>query len=527
MTRFAAAILLLVTVLLSRPATAGIMPAVDRDRLPNGVVIQLAPRPGVPIVAVQVTIRGGSSTDPPGKPGLAAVTAEMIRRSIPADALEGEGTDLQVQSDGDATRLSFVARTASSRVVLRLISDAIERPRFRQRDLTQVIHQSLESLKSYKDSLPAAGSLYYRAYLFGTRHPYGRPALGTQASLNTITLADVTRYHRTTYTGRNISVAAAGDFPLTALRQAMRRRFEGLHRGPVNRSRFDLSVPRRQARLLLVDKPDATQTYIYISQPGITRRHPDWVPVWLANTVFGDRFTSLLNEELRVNRGLTYGARCILDLQRLIGSITIATHVESHSAQETLELALHLLNRFRDHGLTAEQLESAKEYVKGTFPLENLETSEQLASLLSDLELYGQRPADVDGLFEKIDRVSLVDANAVIRKYYRTDGLAFVLVGNVRPLRTALKAYASRIDETSISAADFVPAKWEDARVTRSGGRLPQAARRGGRSERHSHPHLTARHRLRPGGRHRAQLVRPNAPRGRAPRQKHPAPDVG
>jgi predicted Zn-dependent peptidase len=502
------------------------MPAVTRERLRNGVVIQLAPRSGVPIAGVQIVVRGGSSTDPPGKAGLAAVTAEMIRRSIPAGALEGEGTDVQVQSDGDATRLTFQVRTVSSEKVIRLVSGAIERPHFRKRDLAQVIQQSVESLKSYKDNLPVAGSLYYRAYLFGARHPYGRPVLGSEASLKTIGLTDVSRYHRSAYTGRNLSVAAAGDLP-PGFREMLRRRFAGLRQGPAMHSRVDLSAPRRQTRLLLVDKPDVTQTYIYIGQPGITRHNPDWIPLWLANTVFGGRFTSLLNEELRVNRGLTYGARCILDLQRFTGAITIATHVDSHSAGEALELALHLLNRFREDGLTADQLDSAKAYLKGTFPTENLETSEQLAALLCDLELYGQRPSDLDGLFANIDGISLSEANSVIRKYYRTDGLAFVLVGNVQPLRAAVSAYASRIDEASMSTTGFVPAKWKDAGITRSGSGLPQTARRGRRSRDRQHPHLAARHRFRTGSRRRARFGPADAVRGGAPGQKHPASNVG
>src|SRR6185436_6136891 len=100
--------------------------------------------------------------------------------------------------------------------------------------------------------------------------------------------------------------------------------------------------PAAKPRLLLIDKPDATQTYFWIGQTGLHRTHPDRVPVWLVNTLFGDRFTSMLNDELRVNTGLTYGARSVVEQNRLTGALAITTYTRTDTTTKAIDLALDL-----------------------------------------------------------------------------------------------------------------------------------------------------------------------------------------
>jgi predicted Zn-dependent peptidase len=190
-----------------------------------------------------------------------------------------------------------------------------------------------------------------------------------------------------------------------------------------------------------VDKPDATQTNFMIGLPGIDRTHPDRLPLWLVNTMFGGRFTSILNDELRVNSGLTYGAASRFDQNHLPGRITISTFTKTETTGKALDMAVGLLKRLAQSGIDAEQLASTKAYVKGTYPSTRLETADQLASVLAEIELYDLTRAEVDDLFSRIDAVTLEDANRVARKYYGHSGLTFLLLGNAEKFAGDVKKY--------------------------------------------------------------------------------------
>jgi zinc protease len=208
-------------------------------------------------------------------------------------------------------------------------------------------------------------------------------------------------------------------------------------------------------RLLLVDKPDATQTYFRIAQPGIARTDPDRTAVQLINTLFGGRFTSMLNDELRVNSGLTYGASSFLDLNREPGALAISTYTRTETTEQAIDLALDVLKRINANGVTAEQLASAKAYVLGTYPRQALETSDQLANVVGDLELFGLNRGEVDDMFSRINGVTLEQANATAKKHFKPENLTFVVLGNASKIRDAVKKYAPTIQEVSIKEAGW------------------------------------------------------------------------
>lgn len=205
----------------------------------------------------------------------------------------------------------------------------------------------------------------------------------------------------------------------------------------------------------MIDKPDATQTYFRIAQPGISRTDADRTTLLLINTLFGGRFTSMLNDELRVNTGLTYGANCLLDVAREPGAITISTYTRTDTTAKAMDLALEVLKRLHEKGISAEQLASVKAYVKGTYPTRSLETADQLANLLGEMEVFGLNRGEVDDLFSRIDSVTLERANAAAKKWYGTENLTFVVLGNAAKIRDSVKKYAPGMNEVSIKTPGF------------------------------------------------------------------------
>jgi len=199
--------------------------------------------------------------------------------------------------------------------------------------------------------------------------------------------------------------------------------------------------------VLLIDKPDATQTYFVIAQPGVRRATADRVPLGLVNTLFGGRFTSMINDELRVNSGLTYGANSRVQMARLTGGLYISSYTKTETTEKAIDLALEVLKRLHDQGITAEQLASAKAYTKGTFPPQRVQTADQIATVLGELELFGLGRDEVDEFFARVDAVTLQQANDVVKRYYRTENLTFVLLGNASKVRSIAAKYGPNVVE--------------------------------------------------------------------------------
>lgn len=443
--------------------TAVRLPEYTRAVLDNGVTLALAPQPGVPLISVAVVVKGGAESDPAGLAGLAQTTAELLRRGAGARTAERFSEDLdfigasysaEVDEQSTAVFMEFLAKDADR--ALELLADAVLRPAFSEAEVKKALSESVEQAKAAKDSPMAAGPLYYRTFFFGPQHPYGHPTGGDEISLPKIRRADITAYHARMYTGANLIVTAAGDFDAAAMRDRLAKAFGAAPAGKAYAWQKDRPLPAgTAARLLLVDKPDATQTYFWIGGPGIHRTHPDRVAVWIVNTLFGARFTSMLNDELRVNSGLTYGAVSRVDENRLTGRVSIFSYTRSEDTVKAIDMALDVLKRLREKGVSPEQLASAKAYLKGIFPTEELETPDQIAGALAELELFGLPRAEIDDLFARVDAVTMEQANAAIQKRFGAGALTFTLVGPAAKIRNEVKKYAPRVVEVPIAAPGF------------------------------------------------------------------------
>ena len=330
---------------------------------------------------------------------------------------------------------------------LDLLADATLRPAFTETEARKELARRVDQMKAAKDNAQASIGNYFRAEYFGPSHPYGAPP--DEGSYSRMSRADIAAYHARYYCGRNMLIVVTGDFDAAQAKAKLAKAFGAAPAGEAFRW-VNATAPARAGRTLLIDKPDATQTYFQIAQPGIDIRNPDRTALELVNTLFGGRFTSMLNDELRVNSGLTYGAGSRVDQERLPGAIVISTYTKTGTTVKAIDLTLDVLKRFHDNGITAEQLASAKAYVKGLYPTQRLETMSQQARLVGQIELYGLGREEVDGLFARIDGVTLENANEAIRKYYRTGDLAMVILGAGDKIREQVKKYDPRLREVSM-----------------------------------------------------------------------------
>ena len=435
------------------------LPKYTREQLPNGVVLYLLPKPSVPLVNFRILVRGGVESEPTGLAGISTATAQLLRSG------STRRTATKFSEELDSLGGTFVAAANPQYVMvaseflkkdfaagLDLTADALLHPTFPEAEVKKVIARATDTVKGQKDNPQAAIGPYFNAFFYGSNHPYGRPT--SEATLAKIDRAAIAAYAQQAYAGKNLVVIVAGDFDTPTATAALRETFGKIPAGTAFTPAKDVK-PTAGAHLLLIDKPDATQTYFRIGQQGIARTSPDRTAITLINTLFGGRFTSMLNDALRVSSGLTYGANSIVDENRLPGAITIATYTKTETTEKAIDMALDQLKALNEKGITAAQLASAKSFVKGTYPTRYLETADQLAGMLGDIEVYGLNKGEVDDLFSRIDAVTLEQANAIAKKYYQPKDLTFVVPGNAGKIRDVVKKYAPSMQEVKASAPGF------------------------------------------------------------------------
>ena len=437
------------------------LPEHQKTKLPNGLTIILMRQTEVPLVSFSISVRAGSVNDPIGKEGLSSVTAALLRKGTKtrtSDQLSSEldfvGGSVYFGSGADFVRGSAEFLKKDITFGCDVISDVLLNPIFPQGEVEKLLAQRIDGSKQAKDQAARVIQNYFNAYLFGP-HPYARAEEGDEKSLAAIKREDVVGFYEKAYSPQATTIAVVGDFdPATMLNELKGRLGNWKQKAPLSATRIAEPVAFKGKKLLLVDKPDSTQTYFLIGNVGVPRNNPDRVGIEVVNTVFGGRFTSILNDALRVNSGLTYGARSSFSQRQVAGPFAISTYTQNKTTVEAMDMALDLLKKLHETGLSEEQLKSAKAYIKGTFP-PDIETNDQLAGTLVELDFYGLTESEINGYFAKIDALTVADTKRIIKQYYPLDNLVFTLIGKADEIKDKVKKYASQLDEKKISAIGF------------------------------------------------------------------------
>jgi zinc protease len=436
------------------------LPPYKKVQLKNGMTVLLMEQHEVPIINFNFIVKAGSVADPAGKEGLASITAGLLRKGTKtrtADQLSAEldfvggrlGADAQLDySNGFA---EFIKKDITKG--LDLLSDVMLNAQFPQDEVTKLVKQRVDGIKAAKDQAQGVISTYFNSYLYGA-HPYSRPTGGDEKSLAAITRDDVVKFYQSNYAPGNIILAVAGDFSSAEMERQLSDKFGAWTAKAAQAATLPEVAPFQGKKLLLVDKPDSTQTFFQIGNLGIARSNADRVFINVVNTLFGGRFTSLLNTELRIKTGLTYGARSYFDERKVRGPFVISTFTANKTTEQAIDKTLEVLKRFHDKGITEEELKSAKSYIKGAFPT-TIETGDQMAAVIAQLEFYGVDRGEIDTLYSKIDSMTLADAQRIIKQYYPLDNLVFVLIGKSDEIQNIAKKYAAKLDTKSISQPGF------------------------------------------------------------------------
>src|SRR6266404_6253549 len=370
------------------------LPPHERVVLKNGLTLLLMEKHGVPIVSLAAIVKAGAVADPAGEEGLASVTAGLLRKGTArrsaqkfAEDLDFIGGNFTADAGADFTSISGEFLTKDLDKGLDLFSDAVLHPAFTQAEVDKMLAQDIDGVKAAKDEAQSVALNYYYGYLF-VKHPYARSDGGDELSLARIKRDAVAKFYEANYTPGNTILAVVGDFKAAQMRAKIEQAFGNWPAKTNALPAMPAPSTVKGKKLLLVDKADSTQTFFVIGNVGIAVNDPDRVAIRVVNTIFGGRFTSELNEALRVESGYTYGASSFFDSRKAAGPFGVFSFTKNETTAPAIDLALQVLQKFHKQGVTDEQLKSAKSYIKGQFP-PNIETSRQLAQIIAAYEFYG------------------------------------------------------------------------------------------------------------------------------------------
>ena len=417
---------------------AFVFPAIERHRLPNGLDVRVVTHGDLPILSLAVTVPGGSSSDRPGRHGLAGVVADMVDEGTGeldaiqvSEALAAIGADYDVEVGADATvfTLTTLARFADRGATL--LADMVTRPRLHEPDFDRVRQLRRDRIKQMKDVPAAVAERAFLRVLYED-HPYGHTSIGDDAALASLSLEDVAGAHRAVYGPVGSTVVVTGGLPAGELRAIAERGFGGWvtsgSSAPVASSPHDIvrSVPR----LALVPRPTAQQSELRIGRLAAPRRTPDYFPLVVMNAVLGGQFVSRINLKLREEKAFTYGARTGFDWRRGVAPLALYTSVHTASTAEAVADALQEFDALRgERPVAASELELAKASLTRGYP-QNFQTVSQVARAVGQLALY-ELPHDYFTNFGTgVHAVTSDEVTRVAQSYLDPATLTVLVVGD-------------------------------------------------------------------------------------------------
>lgn len=431
----------------SGPPPALRLPAIQKRTLANGVPVWLVEHHEVPIVQVNLIVLSGTGDDPPGKYGIASLTASMLtegagKRSALeiADAIDYLGADLDANSGSDASAVRLNVPVARLADALPIMADVIERPTFPEAELARQKVQRLTSILQARDDPASIDQLAFARVVYGRTHRYGTAQAGTAQTIQSFTVADIRAFYDTAYQPGNAAIVVVGDVTadrvLPLLETHLGKWAPPKRTAPHNRT---LTAPARQPReIYIVDKPGAPQSQVRIGWVGVPRSTPDYFPITVMNTVLGGSFSSRLNLNLREKHGYTYGANSQFDMRLGAGPFLAAAGVQTDKTSEALKEFFAELDGIKQT-VPADELARAKRYISLRYPL-GFETSGDIAGRLEQAIVY-HLPNDYFATYvQKIESVTAADVQRVAQKYIDPEHFAVVIAGDRAAIEPGIRA---------------------------------------------------------------------------------------
>jgi zinc protease len=430
-----------------RPVT---WPKRTKTRLSNGLEVVLAESHAIPKFHGQLSFRSGNAAVVDRGPGLAEMTATVVRtgtakrvsRQIEED-LRRIGADLSSSAGADTTGIGFAGLSELAEPLLGLVNELAREAAFSEPEFERERRQKLEEVKLDRTQPGFLASERLRKVLFG-EHPYAIVA-PTEPQVVAYKRSDLTQVYREFYTPENALLVMVGDFDSSTMLKSIEKVFDGwTGKKPPPKATPDPAQPKGR-RVYLVHVPGAVQTQIVAGCHAITRKHADWVKLGLTNSLYGGAFNSRLVMNIREDKGYTYSPRSGVNALRQHGYFSVSAAVRNDVVAASLTEIFYEMDRLRSLPVPEPELADARNYLSGIFSM-GLATQDGLLSQLATVALNDLPDDYLETYREKVRALTPADLLAAARKYLDSANMQIVVVGD----RTKIEDQANLFGDLEI-----------------------------------------------------------------------------
>lgn len=408
-------------------------PKIEKVVTPAGIEVWLVREPAIPIIALQAAWRGGSSTDPAGKEGLASLTTDLLTEGAGEldadqfqDAMREKAISMSFSADRDYITLGLRTLTDHRDRAFQLLRMAMTAPRFDEEPVARLRARALVSWQRSRSNPNALAGERFALQAFGD-HPYGRRSLPTADSLEKIVPADFASFTRRALARDNLLIGVVGDITPEDLALLVDESFGRLP------EKADLplpavATPRTPAAPEVIQFPNP-QSVVLFGGPGLLRDDPDWYAATVLNNALGGGgMSSRLFEEVREKRGLVYSIGTQLTPYKAAGLFSGSLATSNEQVAAALQLVRDEFARIVRDGLTEEELSASKAYLTGSFPL-RLSSNAAIAGMLVAMRISGLDTDYIDRYPHLINAVTAEDVRRVAKRLLAHDDFLVVVVG--------------------------------------------------------------------------------------------------
>ena len=402
----------------------------------NGITVLFLEQHYLPTVEMHALVRVGSAQDPPEKAGLANLVASLLdegtatrtSRQI-AEQIDFVGGSLGAKASEDFTTASAKVLKKDVDLGMALLADILMHPVFHKHEFDRVRAQIVGEIASDEDD-PGHVALKAFNQLVFHGHPYRWPANGSQESLGKITVADVQQFHAREYLPNQMILAIVGDLTQDHAAALVQTHFGSWKKGTPAPFAPKKPAPIDRKMVQLIEK-DLTQSTIILGHTGISRTNPDYYPITVMNYILGaGGFSSRLMDSIRDKQGLAYGVMSHFDTRLMPGAFMVNLQTRTEATNQAISGVLQELKGMRESPVSDQELNDAKSFIIGSFPL-RIDTSAKLAQVLAQVEFYNLGLDYFTQYPKQIEKVTKEEVLRVAKQYLDPQHYALVVVGAI------------------------------------------------------------------------------------------------
>jgi zinc protease len=415
--------------------------------------------PALPLIQFSISLGAGSQLDPIGKEGLTRLALRLMRRTghgLAAEVLDErfDAMGSAVSSEVTVTSCGFAGSviTRSLDRFIELFSGVLCSPSLDEAEFERLKRETLAEIAEQRDSDQWLVQRWFRRKFYGA-HPYGRGTTGTAKSIERITLADMRQFYTQNIGSNNLLFAFAGDISAEGAERVREKLCSKLAPGTAAPDLVPEPETRRGRHLVVVDKPERTQTQILIGCAGSHPKDADHIALSVANTAFGGTFTARLMQAIRAERGWSYGAYSSLSYDRRRQPFSMWCFPAATDAAACLGLELTMLSDFVEQGLKQEELDYAKRYLVNSNVFNTDTAVKRLGQKLEEVT-YGLPEGYHAQFAQAVSQVTLEEVNAAVKNRLTTEDLTLIVVGTEAEIGSPVRDAVANLSSYEVIAYD-------------------------------------------------------------------------